>query len=120
LPNPIRSHRLPWLKFYPENWLSDPALRACSATARGVAIDLLCIAHAMPNRGVFRTNGVPWSVEKIAFSVREPVDLVLELIENAVLKRSDKGEIYWSRIVKDEAQRSVDRTRKVLERKTTY
>ena len=68
----------------------------------------------MPERGVFRTNGTPWSVEKIAQAVREPVDLVHELIENAVLKRSERGEIYWSRLVKDEAKRSVDRHRKII------
>ncbi len=33
-----------WSKFYWSDWLSDSALRAVSSAARGLWIDMLCIA----------------------------------------------------------------------------
>jgi hypothetical protein len=36
---------LPFLKFYPADWMSDPALSMCSASTRGLWMDALCIMH---------------------------------------------------------------------------
>ncbi len=35
---------LPYLKFYPSDWLSDRTVRTMTPAARGVYFDLLCIA----------------------------------------------------------------------------
>jgi len=46
----------PWLKFYAETWLADPHLRLCDASARGVLIDLMSLAHFGSPYG-YVTNG---------------------------------------------------------------
>jgi 5-methylcytosine-specific restriction endonuclease McrA len=38
--------KLPWRKFFPADWLSDPALSMCSAATRGVWMDLLCAMYS--------------------------------------------------------------------------
>lgn len=47
----------PWFKFYPTDWRADPALRMCSATARGVWIDLICLMHEATPYGHLLING---------------------------------------------------------------
>lgn len=46
--------KLPWIKFYPADWLKDPALRMASRTDRGIWIDLLCFMWEANDRGVLR------------------------------------------------------------------
>jgi hypothetical protein len=112
--------KLPWLKFYPRDWLSDAALSIVSEAARGVASDLMCVGFDMPERGVFRTNGKPWTIKQMAQSTRgtgrRRVRCVTELIHAGVLKKRDTGEFYWSRIVRDEAVREMARLKKQRER----
>jgi hypothetical protein len=112
--------KLPWMKFYPQDWLSDPALSIVSDAARGVASDLMCIAFNMPERGVFKTNGKPWTLTQISRAVRGTSEgrelCVQELIEAGVLKKRPEGEIYWARIVRDEAARQMEREKKEKQR----
>lgn len=35
----------PWLKFYPTDWRSDPALKMCSLAARGLWIEMIALMH---------------------------------------------------------------------------
>jgi hypothetical protein len=49
----------PWFKFYPASWRSDPALRTCSISARGLWIDLLCLMHESEPAGYLLLNGRP-------------------------------------------------------------
>jgi len=46
--------KLPWRKFFPGDWLKDPALRMCSLAARGAWIDLVCAMHEGSDDGVLR------------------------------------------------------------------
>jgi hypothetical protein len=39
------------MKFYPKDWLSDPDLSQCTATARGVWVDMLSAMHANGRTG---------------------------------------------------------------------
>lgn len=43
--------KLPWLKFYPRDWLGDMQLRQCSVESRGVWFEMLCIMHCSKRRG---------------------------------------------------------------------
>lgn len=36
---------IPWMKFYPADWIKDPALSMCSPATRGIWIDLICAMH---------------------------------------------------------------------------
>jgi hypothetical protein len=108
--------KLPWFKFYPKDWMSDGALSIVTAEARGVAADLMCVAFDMPERGVFKTNGKPWTVEDIAHAPRgfggRRKRCVEDLIRAGVLKQRETGEFYWARMVKDELTREFERQRK--------
>lgn len=42
---------LPWIKFYPRDWLGDMQLRQCSIESRGVWFEMLCIMHSSKRRG---------------------------------------------------------------------
>jgi hypothetical protein len=42
----------PAMQFYPDDWLSEPGLRAATPEVRGVWIDLLCYMWKSPERGV--------------------------------------------------------------------
>jgi hypothetical protein len=108
--------KLPWLKFYTRDWLSDSALTIVSEASRGVASDLMCIAYDMPECGVYKTNGKPWTIEQMAHSARgtgrRRVRCVRELIAAGVLKRRETGEFYWARMVRDDLGRKMEREKK--------
>lgn len=102
-----------WMKFYPEDWVGDPALSLCSLAAQGLWIRLICLAH----------NGTPYGHVTIGAGVRPdappvaPTPLLIGrlvgLSENAVKKllkelevagvfsRTDAGVIYSRRMVRD-------------------
>lgn len=43
--------RLPFMQFYVDDWITDPALSMCSPTTRGIWIDLLCAMHRLGRAG---------------------------------------------------------------------
>lgn len=101
----------PSFQFYPGDWLKDPALRMCSPAARGVWMDLLCLLHECPQRGVFRIKKgaemLPVSVKNISNSIAgcKP-KMVQELINNGVVYTARKDDaLYCKRLVKDELHR---------------
>jgi len=112
--------KLPWFRFFPGAWLTDAALSIVSEAARGVASDLMCIAFDMPERGVYKTNGKPWTIKQMAHSARgtgkRRLRCVKELIAAGVLKKRESGEFYWSRIVRDEVERQMEREKKQMQR----
>jgi hypothetical protein len=112
--------KLPWFRFFPSAWLSDAALSIVSEAARGVASDLMCVAFDMPERAVYKTNGKPWTIKQMAHSARgmgkRRVRCVKELITAGVLKRRESGEFYWSRIVRDDLERQMEREKKQKQR----
>ena len=100
----------PSLQFYPDDWLSDPALRRCSSSARGVWIDLICVMHGGEPYGHLRTGGSSFTVAEVARVVGEPVPKVKraldELERNGVCSRTDAGVLFSRRMVRDEGLRS--------------
>jgi len=95
--------KLPWFKFYPRDWLSDAALRSCSTTTRGAWIDLVCIMFDCEKRGILRTNGKPWSRDKIARTLGVRATIVDSMVTNSVLQMSERTGTYWSRrLVRDQ------------------
>lgn len=88
----------PWLKFYPTDWRSDPALRMCSAAARGVWIDLICLMHEATPYGHLLVNGHCPTDAQLAVLTGTPPDLLPDLIreleEAGVFSRTKEGAIY--------------------------
>lgn len=101
----------PAFQFYPADWRKDPALSTCSLAARGLWIELMCVAHEAENYGVLAINGRPMTIQQIARSVGESVPAVTKLmgeLEGAgVFSRDETGSVFSRRMVKDERLRDV-------------
>ena len=77
----------PSFQFYPGDWLTDLALRRCSAAARGVWMDVLCVLHNSDDQyGILR-----WPLKEIANTIGASMAHINELIDKNVLKGSDKA-----------------------------
>ncbi len=100
---------LPFMKFFPGDYLRDPAVRSCSLTARGLWTDMLCFMHLSPRRGYLQQNGKPVSAEQIArmsgCSTDDASRLLQELEDAGVFSRTEHGTIYSRRMVAEETKR---------------
>lgn len=106
------TNKWPAFQFYPGDWFKEPTLRACSLEARGLWIDMLCMMHSSPVRGILLLSGTkpmePIHIARVVgASVEEVETLLTELRENGVYDTSDDGAIISRRMVKDEAKRSA-------------
>jgi hypothetical protein len=94
-----------WIKFWPQDWQRDPALRACSLAARGLWMELLCIAHESQPYGHVTLNGRAMTEVEIASIAgrprREILPLIAELERAGVFSRTPEGVIYSRRLVRD-------------------
>lgn len=101
----------PAFQFYPADWRKDVELRSCSLAARGLWIDLLCIAHECEPYGHLTVNGKPMNAGQIAGQVGltkpQCSALLAELAENGVARTTPEGTIYSKRMVEDERLRSI-------------
>ena len=98
----IKSH--PWFKFYPARWLGDPHLRIVGASARGVLIDLMAIAHDGTPYGYVTNGGVALSVREIAQFTHERVTtvqkVVTKLFEGGRIAKTEGGTFYIPSMVR--------------------
>lgn len=102
--------RLPYLLWYPNDWLAEPSLRACSLAARGLMIDVLSLCHLSPRRGyLLAANGSRFTTEQLArvtgCSAEECERLLAELEGAGAFSRAADGSIYSRRMVRDESKR---------------
>ena len=95
--------KLPYFPFYVGDWLKDPELRLCSIFARGLLVDLLCLAWEAKHRGrlSFADITKPWSDVQIVNSIAgstesEKLAALEELLSNGVLKRDVNGVVFSS------------------------
>ena len=99
----MTEHR--WSKFWWQDWQADQALRSCSLAARGLWMDMLCIAHSGTPRGHVTINGVPVNTRRLATlagcTERECRKLINELRDAGVFSETDGGTIYSRRMVRD-------------------
>lgn len=96
----------PAFQFYPADWRKDMALQSCSVAARGLWIDMLCIAHECEPYGHLTVNGKPMTAAQIGrhtgLTEREAKRLIAELDDAGVASRTEEGVIYSRRMVRDE------------------
>lgn len=101
----------PAFQFYPADWRKDPALSSCSLAARGLWIELMCIAHECEPYGHVAINGQPMTAAQLARQVGEQpkvVEACLEELEaSGVFSRDEKGRIFSRRMVRDERIRNA-------------
>lgn len=102
-------------RWYFPDWLSDPGLRASSLAARGLWMDLLCVAGANKGKdhGYVIIGGRVASDADIARMVGAAVEeiktLVAELAANGVFNRDRRQAIYCRRMVRAEKSRTNGR-----------
>lgn len=102
----------PWMKFYPTDWRSDPALRMCTMAARGLWMEMLCIMHEAEPYGHLLVKGRP--VEDIdlarmaGISLKECRKSLATLELHGVCSASESGTIYSRRMVGDHAKSLKD------------
>lgn len=94
-----------WGKFFWSDWRSDPGLRACSYAARGLWMDMLCIAAEAEPKGYVSINGRACDAKAIARvtggQIEEVESLLTELEEHGVFSKTAEGLIYSRRMVND-------------------
>jgi len=100
--------------------MKDPNLRRCGHAARGVWMDVLCLAFECDERGVLITAGRPWTTKEVAAAVGGNADVALacidELLAKGVAKTRADGAVYSKRMVEDEARRQRETERKRQQR----
>lgn len=103
--------RRPAFQFYPADWRKDSALQSCSTAAKGLWIEMMCIAHECSPYGVLSINGKAMTAPQIARLAGETekvaAKLIAELEGAGVLSRTEQGAIYSRRMVKDEQVREA-------------
>lgn len=101
----------PSFQFYPADWRKDPALSSCSLLARGLWIELICVAHQSEKYGFLSVNGNAMTDVQIARMVGESPAIVTKLLKElgdaGVFSRTPSGCIYSRRMVADEHLRNV-------------
>lgn len=94
-----------WGKFYWADWSNDPKLKLCSLAARGLWMQMLCIASESIPVGYVAVGKIALDNAAIAklsaASLDEVNDLVAELERNDVFSRTSKGTIYCRRMISD-------------------
>lgn len=97
--------KLPYGKFFWRDWMSDLELRSCSPAARGLWMDMLCVAaHADPI-GYVVIAGKPLDDAGLArlagITLEEAIRLRTELETAGVFSRNRVDNIYCRRMVRD-------------------
>lgn len=104
----------PWMKWYPADWRSDPKLRMCSLSARGLWADMLALMHEAEPYGHLLVAGKAPSDQQLAALVgapaREVSAAIGQLADANVFSRTDDGTIYSRRMVRDKAKADQDST----------
>jgi HNH endonuclease len=92
-------------KFFWPDWRSDPGLRKCSLSARGLWMEMLCIAAEAQPTGYVLVNGRTLSTTDLAQLAGAPEadvqSALAELDAAGVFSRDRKGRIYNRRMMKD-------------------
>ena len=99
----------PYFKFYPTDWKADDQLKFCSAAARGVWIEMLCICHNATPYGHFLIDGISPTDAELTVLTGIPTEQITqamgELESRKIFSRTAKGVIYSRKLVRDEKKR---------------
>jgi hypothetical protein len=106
-----------YIKFYGNDWRSDPRLRVCSAASRGVWIDLITFMMEAEPFGYLLINDKQPTPEQIGMLTCTPPQVVkkalVELEEAGVFSRCEDGTIYSRRMVRDRERSEEGRKHKL-------
>jgi hypothetical protein len=97
---------IPFIKFYPSDWLSEESLRLVSPAARGLWIDMLCLMAKNDRRGYLEVNGGvnPSLIQLgrlVGMSAQEIEPLLEELKSAGTCSVDANGTLFSRRLVRD-------------------
>jgi len=109
------AEKRPSFQFYPGDWMRDTALQSCSIAARGLWIELLCIAHDCEPYGWLAVGGVPLTDAQLARMTgvhpRQFATLKAELLASKAASIGDLEGVwdvmFSRRMLRDEKLRST-------------
>ncbi len=94
-----------WSKFFWSDCQAEPTLRRCSLAARGLWLDILCLAAQAEPVGFLVQDGKPLDVSQLARNAGAAEDdvaaLLAELEREGVFSRDRRGRIYSRRLVRE-------------------
>lgn len=98
--------KMPFFKFFPDEYLSDEKLRMCSLHARGLWLEILCYMHKSARRGYLQISGKPLSTDQISRLcggvAKDTVSQLLrELTDVGVFSVDDTGFLFCRRMVRE-------------------
>lgn len=103
----------PWLKFFPTDWRSDPALRMCGIAARGLWIEMIALMHEATPYGHLLVAGRSPTDAQLAVLVGAPSDQIPELLGEldaaGVFSRTREGVIYSRKMTRTAKKAAVAR-----------
>jgi hypothetical protein len=95
----------PSTRWYFNDWMTDLGVRQCSAAARGLWMEMLCLAAAADPVGHVLVGGQPATACSLAkhtgWDKRNVGRWLAELERNGVFSRSENGTIYNRRMVRE-------------------
>lgn len=98
----------PWMKFYTSDWRADPRLKMCSAGARGVWIEMICLMHEATPYGHLLVYGQPPNEAQLASLTGIPSaelnQYLAELERMGVFSRTKESVIYSRKLVRMDAK----------------
>lgn len=97
--------RQPWFKLFPGDWRQCPELRACSAAARGVWMDLMCLAHQAERYGHVEYDSAETLALSLGIHPTEFLPAFEELERRKVFTRASPTDVFSRRMVLDEQRR---------------
>lgn len=100
------SNGLRWSKFFWQDWQKDKALQGCSLAARGLWMEILCVAHDADPYGHLVLNGKAPTAKQLGSifgntSEREVTKLLVELEAAGIFSREPDGTIFCRRMMRD-------------------
>lgn len=103
----------PWMKFYPTDWRSDPALRMCGMAARGLWIEMIALMHEAIPYGHLLVSGRSPTDAQLAVLAGAPSDQIPELLGEleaaGVFSRTREGVIYSRKMTRTAKKAAVAR-----------
>lgn len=106
----------PAFQFYPQDWLNDMNLKACSLEAQGLWISLIALMHQSQSYGTLLRDFEEKLPRLLGQDSRKLKRVIAELVTNGVARRDGEGRLYSKRMIEDEKNRKEWRGRKEKER----
>ena len=106
-----REDKLPWIKWYWQDWKNEDGLQLVSLAARGLWVTMLSVMASSRKRGFLLLGNNKMSVKDLAnltrISEKEALDLLVELREKDVFSETKDGIIYNRRMAREAEISSV-------------